>query len=105
MTDLDEGVESQISHRGGTSQFISDKIQANIFQGQILPLQCCIIFVQTMETKFFFQFEIIINVLASFFCFVKIPMLWVYDHYKYFNCFSAGTVFILQNPTSTDIRY
>ena len=24
-------------------------------------------------------------------------MLWVYSHYKYFNSFTAGTVFIRQN--------
>ena len=24
-------------------------------------------------------------------------MLWIYDHYKYFNSFSAGVVFIRQN--------
>ena len=40
-----------------------------------------------------FQFEIIINVLVSSFWFIWIPMLWVYDDYKYFNSFSAGTVF------------
>ena len=26
-------------------------------------------------------------------------MLWVYGHYKYFNSFSAGTVFIRQNKS------
>ena len=35
-----------------------------------------------METKKFLQFENIINVLASSFRFISIPMLWVYDHYK-----------------------
>ena len=30
----------------------------------------------------FFQFEIIINVLVSSFCFILIPMLWVYGYYK-----------------------
>ena len=44
------------------------------------------IFVLAMETKGFFQFEIIINVLVSSFCFIWIHnMLWVYDHYKYFD--------------------
>ena len=51
------------------------------------------------------QFEIIINVLFSSFRFIWIPMLWVYGHYKYFNSFSAGTVFIRQNLTSTDVRF
>ena len=32
-------------------------------------------------------------------------MLWVYGHYKYFHCFSARTVFIRQNLTSTDVRF
>ena len=33
-------------------------------------------------------------------------MLWVYGHYRYyFNSFSAGTVFIRQNLTSTDVRF
>ena len=62
-------------------------------------------FVQTMETEGFFQFEIIINVLVSPFSLVLIPMLWVYSHYKYFNSFSAGTVFIRQNLTSTGVRF
>ena len=31
-------------------------------------------------------------------------MLWVYDHYKYSNPFSAGTVFTRQNLTPVDIR-
>ena len=34
-----------------------------------------------------FQFEIIINVLVSSFHFIWILMLWVYDHYTYFNSF------------------
>ena len=38
-----------------------------------------------METKGFFQLEIILNVIASSFWFIWIPMLWVYDDYKYFN--------------------
>ena len=47
-----------------------------------------------METKGFLQFEIIIiDVLISFFHFIWIPMVWVYDHYKYFNSFSAGIVY------------
>ena len=54
--------------------------------------------------KTFFQFEIIINVLVISFWFIWIPMLWVCDHYKYFNSFSAGTVFIRQNLPSTDVR-
>ena len=36
------------------------------------------------ETKSFFQFEIIINminVLVSYFRFIWIPILWVYGHY------------------------
>ena len=58
-----------------------------------------------METKGFFQFEIIINILASYFRFIWIPMLWVYDLYKYFNSYSAGTVYRRQNLTSSDGRF
>ena len=36
------------------------------------------IFVQTMETKYFFQFEIIRNVLVSSLRLIWIPILWVY---------------------------
>ena len=36
------------------------------------------IFVSTMETKGFFHFEIIINVLESSFRFIWIPMFWVH---------------------------
>ena len=53
----------------------------------------------------FLQFEIIINVLFSSFWFIWIPMLWVYGHYKYFNSFSAGIVFIRQNLTSVDVIF
>ena len=49
-----------------------------------------------METKGFFLFETIINVLVS-------SMLWVYGHYTYFNSFNVETVFICQNLTSTDV--
>ena len=49
------------------------------------------------QRVFFIQFEIIINVLAISFWLIWIPMLWVYDHEKYFNCFMAGIVFIHQN--------
>ena len=37
---------------------------------------------------FFFQFEIIINVLVSSFCFIWIPMLWVHGHYTCLNPFT-----------------
>ena len=42
---------------------------------------------------FFFQFEIIINVLVSSFLVIWIPRLLVYAHYKYFSSFSAGIDF------------
>ena len=45
-----------------------------------------------METKGFFRFEIIINVLISSSRFIWIPMLWVYDHYKYVYSYSAGII-------------
>ena len=32
-------------------------------------------------------------------------MLWVYDHYEYFDTFSAGTVFRRLNLTSIDVRF
>ena len=53
-----------------------------------------------METKGYFHFEIIINVFVSFFRFTWIPMLWVYDQYKYVNSYSADIDFIRQNLTS-----
>ena len=58
-----------------------------------------------METKRFFQFEIIKNGVDSSFLFIWIPMLWVYGHYKYFNFFSAWTAFKRHNLTSADIRF
>ena len=57
------------------------------------------------EDQSFFRFEIIMNVLVSSYRFILIPMLWVYDHYKGFNSFSAGTVFMRQNLTSIDVRF
>ena len=41
----------------------------------------------------FFQFEITLNVLVSSFRFIWIPMIWVYDQYKYFEYFSGGDRF------------
>ena len=48
----------------------------------------------------FFQFEIIINVSVSSFRFIWIPMLWVYNHYKYVYPYSAGIDFSRQIPTT-----
>ena len=42
-----------------------------------------------METEGSFQFKIIMHVLVSSFRFIRIPVLWVYDHYKYYNSFSG----------------
>ena len=53
-----------------------------------------------METKGFFQFEIIINVLLSCFWYIWIPGLWVYGHWKYFYFYSAGIDFSRQNLTT-----
>ena len=36
--------------------------------------------------------------------FLNTHMSWVYDHYRYVCPFSAGTVFIRQDLTSTDVR-
>ena len=36
-----------------------------------------------MKDKGIFHIEIIINVLVKFFSFIRMPMLWVYDHYKF----------------------
>ena len=58
-----------------------------------------------METKGFFQFEIVRYFLVSSFCFTWIPMLWVYGHYIYFYSYSAGINFRRQNLTTTDVRF
>ena len=63
---------------------------------------CCI---NHEDQGVFFQFEIIINVLVSSFCFIRIFMLWVYGHYKYLSSFSANIVLIRQYMTSTDVRF
>ena len=55
--------------------------------------------------KGFFQFKIIINVLASSSRFIWMPLLWVYGHYQYLIFFNARTVFKRQNLTSTDVRF
>ena len=53
-----------------------------------------------METKRFFQIEIILNGLVSSFRFIWIPMLWVNGHYKYSYSYSAGIDFRRQNLTT-----
>ena len=60
---------------------------------------------KSWRPKGFSRFEIIRNVSVSSFCFIWIPMLWVYGHYKLFNSFSAGTDFRRQNLTSKDVRF
>ena len=63
-------------------------------------------FVKSWRPKGLFQFETIINVLVRSFGFICIPMLWVYDHYKYVYVYSAEINFSRQNNlTSTDVRF
>ena len=50
-----------------------------------------------METKGFFQFDVVMNVLASSFTF---EYVWVYTQDKYFKYFSAKTDFKRQILTS-----
>ena len=54
-----------------------------------------------METEGFFQFKIIINVLVSSFWFIWIPMVCIYDHYKYVDSYCAGIDFRRQNLNKT----
>ena len=54
--------------------------------------------------KGYCQFGIIINVLVSCFRFIWIPMLSGLLPLEYFHSFSAGSVFIRQHLTSTDVR-
>ena len=56
-------------------------------------LEALIYFLWAMETKGFFQFEIIMNVLVIFFRFIWIPMLSFYGPYKYVYSHSAGIDF------------
>ena len=44
---------------------------------------------KTQRPKGFFQFEILINFLVSYFRFIRIPMLWVYGYSKYFYSYIA----------------
>ena len=57
----------------------------------------------TMETKGFFQFENIMNVLVNSVRFISLHMLWVYGQKKYFNSFSAGIVFIRLQTSNSDV--
>ena len=60
---------------------------------------------ETLSIKSNSHLEIIKNVLVCSFCFIWIPMLWVYDHYKYVYSFSAGIDFSRQNLTSIDVGF
>ena len=53
------------------------------------------------EDQKVFEYNIIINVLVSYFCFIWIPMLWIYGHYNYFYSYSAGIDLRRQNLKST----
>ena len=57
---------------------------------------------KSSRPKVFFRFEIIINAFVSSSRFIRIPMLWVYGHYKYFDFFRVGTLtanYEMQWPT------
>ena len=49
-----------------------------------------------------FQIKITISVLVISFLFIRIPLLWVYDCFKYLYSYSAGIDLRRQNLTSTD---
>ena len=61
-----------------------------LFYSGINPHNAELFLYKQWRPRFFFQFEVIINVLVSSF--------------QYVNCFSARTVFIRHNLTSTDVR-
>ena len=69
-----------------------------------LPLERWLLY-KSWRPKGVFQFEIIINVLFSFFWFIWIPMWWVYNQYKFVYSHSAGIDFKRQNLTSIDVRF
>ena len=69
------------------------------------PLKRWIILYKPWRPKGYFQFKIFINVLVSSFWFIWIPVLWGYDHYKYFDSYSARIDFRHQNLMSTDVRF
>ena len=54
----------------------------------------------------YFQYEIIINVLVSSLCYIRIPMLWVYGHYRDFYSYVQSNRIELKrhNLTSSDVR-
>ena len=58
-----------------------------------------------METKRFFQFAILINVLVSYFPILWKLILWNNGHCKYIYSYCAGIDFRRQNLTSTDVRF
>ena len=66
----------------------------------INPLSTEILSYKPWRSKGFFQFENIINVLVSSVRFIWIPILWVYDRYKYAYFYSAGIDFRRHNLTS-----
>ena len=83
--------------------YTGDKCESS--QYNILTLRTLNYFCINHGHQSFFQFVIIINFLVSSFRFIWIHMVWVYGHYKYCNSFSAGTDFMRQNLTSTDVRF
>ena len=49
-----------------------------------LTLEAMNFYINHENQRFFFKFDININVLVTFIWFIWIPMLWVYGHYKSF---------------------
>ena len=66
------------------------KCAYNLTTGCVNPYNAELILYKLWKPKGLFEFEIIINASVSSFQFISIPMLWVYDRWKYFISFSAG---------------
>ena len=79
------GIMTAVHRQTAVTAYLKSK-QLLLFASEVYAaLQSAELFVyKSWRPKFFIQFEIIINVLVSSFCFILIPMLWVHDHYKYF---------------------
>ena len=65
---------------------------------QFSPYNAELFLYKPWRPKGYFQFEIVINVLVSSFRIIVMGLRPLY-------IFSAGTVFIRQNLTSTDVRF
>ena len=72
-------IVSVLSDSNGSGNLYMDRIRVAVLHAHLILKTLKYAFIkQEAKGVFIFRFQIIIDVLVSSFCFIRIPMLWVY---------------------------